>query len=418
MPGICKLKKWSGCFRSVCMPRRWWCDGGGGPRQPTMLPLSLKKGRRPLYRGNRIFCHRLDPPAEKMRRSQNFSTLVVAFLLLVVGIGEFMTCASAFNVPMMFVFGDSFVDSGNNNHLNTTARANHQPYGINFEERRATGRWSDGRIVTDYLADYIGLSYPPCFLDSVNITRGANFGSAGSGILNITHIGGEVLTFTDQVNGFDTYVTNLNQMLGRTLSEYLVSRSIFYINIGNNDVNDYLLDHNATALPFGFRASLLYQMQTKIQQLYRAGARKMIVTSNYALGCAPMYQIYGRCNPVGLNAARYYNQGLFDLLQTLQRTLRGLVIVYANAFQVMMDVHQQPLFYGMRNVTHPCCPNFSRPQNRWCYSSDTFCQQPSGYLFWDTAHPTDAFNRIAAQRFWQGDLRYAFPMNVRTLANL
>lgn len=35
-------------------------------------------------------------------------------------------------VPTLYVFGDSTVDVGNNNNLNTAAKANVFPYGIDF----------------------------------------------------------------------------------------------------------------------------------------------------------------------------------------------------------------------------------------------------------------------------------------------
>ncbi|XP_024519626.1 GDSL esterase/lipase At2g03980 [Selaginella moellendorffii] len=92
-----------------------------------------------------------------------------------------------YDVPALFVFGDSFVDSGNNNFFNTSAKCNHPPYGINFEGRRSTGRWSDGLIVTDYIASFLGLPYPPNFHDKRgNFSTGANFASASAGIFNTT----------------------------------------------------------------------------------------------------------------------------------------------------------------------------------------------------------------------------------------
>lgn len=50
--------------------------------------------------------------------------------------------------PAFFVFGDSLVDSGNNNYIPTLARANYFPYGIDFGF--PTGRFCNGRTVVDY----------------------------------------------------------------------------------------------------------------------------------------------------------------------------------------------------------------------------------------------------------------------------
>lgn len=51
-----------------------------------------------------------------------------------------------------FVFGDSLVDSGNNNYLATTARADSPPYGIDYPTGRPTGRFSNGLNLPDVIS--------------------------------------------------------------------------------------------------------------------------------------------------------------------------------------------------------------------------------------------------------------------------
>lgn len=52
--------------------------------------------------------------------------------------------------PAMYIFGDSVVDSGSNNDRPTRAKANYQPYGIDFP-MGVTGRFTNGFTITDYL---------------------------------------------------------------------------------------------------------------------------------------------------------------------------------------------------------------------------------------------------------------------------
>lgn len=54
-------------------------------------------------------------------------------------------------VPASFVFGDSLLDVGNNNYIVSLAKANHDPYGIDFG--MATGRFSNGRTVADVISE-------------------------------------------------------------------------------------------------------------------------------------------------------------------------------------------------------------------------------------------------------------------------
>lgn len=58
-------------------------------------------------------------------------------------------------VPAMFVFGDSLVDVGNNNHLasvNDSCKANYRPYGVDYHPGQSpTGRFSNGYNLADHL---------------------------------------------------------------------------------------------------------------------------------------------------------------------------------------------------------------------------------------------------------------------------
>lgn len=61
-------------------------------------------------------------------------------------------------VPALFVIGDSSVDSGTNNFLGTLARADHPPYGRDFDTHQPTGRFSNGRVPVDYLGNWLRFS--------------------------------------------------------------------------------------------------------------------------------------------------------------------------------------------------------------------------------------------------------------------
>ncbi|KAK7839427.1 gdsl esterase/lipase 5 [Quercus suber] len=60
------------------------------------------------------------------------------------------------NHVALFIFGDSEVDAGNSNYINTTTdfQANYSPYGENFF-RYPTGRSSNGRLITDFIGKII-----------------------------------------------------------------------------------------------------------------------------------------------------------------------------------------------------------------------------------------------------------------------
>lgn len=58
------------------------------------------------------------------------------------------------SVSAMFVFGDSTVDPGNNNFISTAFRSNFHPYGQDFENQTPTGRFTNGRLTTDFIGKF------------------------------------------------------------------------------------------------------------------------------------------------------------------------------------------------------------------------------------------------------------------------
>ncbi|CAI0433649.1 unnamed protein product [Linum tenue] len=114
----------------------------------------------------------------------------VTMLLIVAAVLPIVVIRTA-EARAFFVFGDSLVDSGNNNYLATTARADSPPYGVDYPTRRPTGRFSNGLNIPDLISERIGQSEPPLPYLSPELTgrrllNGANFASAGIGVLNDT----------------------------------------------------------------------------------------------------------------------------------------------------------------------------------------------------------------------------------------
>lgn len=64
--------------------------------------------------------------------------------------------SEAQNVPAIYVFGDSLIDVGNNNHLSLSlAKANFPHNGVDFPGRKATGRFCNGRNAADFLGKFL-----------------------------------------------------------------------------------------------------------------------------------------------------------------------------------------------------------------------------------------------------------------------
>ncbi|EFJ17274.1 hypothetical protein SELMODRAFT_421228 [Selaginella moellendorffii] len=336
-----------------------------------------------------------------------------AFFLILATLSLDYLVATA-SVPALFAFGDSLVDAGDNEHLNTQARANHPPYGIDFENHQATGRFSNGCLVVDLIASYLGLPYPPAYYGTKNFQQGANFGSASSGVLPNTHTQG-AQTLPQQVDDFQSMASQLQQQLGSNESSSLVSQSIFYICIGNNDVNNEF--EQRKNLSTDFLQSVLDGVMEQMHRLYEMGARKFVVVGLSAVGCIPLnVQRDGSCAPVAQAAASSYNTMLRSALDEMSSTHQGIHIVLTNFYDLMVDTNTNPQQFGFEESTRACCEMGSRVLN--CNDGVNICPDRSKYAFWDGVHQTEAFNKIAAARWWNGTSSDVHPFSIGELAAL
>ncbi|KAL0352922.1 UNVERIFIED_CONTAM: GDSL esterase/lipase [Sesamum angustifolium] len=129
-------------------------------------------------------------------------------------------------VPCLFFLGDSQFDNGNNNLLLTSAKANYPPYGIDYADG-ATGRFSNGRNIADYLAQLLGFEKPvPPFATArgSDIIKGVNYASGGAGILAESGIQlGDRISLDRQLLNHRLTIARLSLLLSKQSSSVLKS---------------------------------------------------------------------------------------------------------------------------------------------------------------------------------------------------
>lgn len=91
----------------------------------------------------------LTAPAILLQKMARLLPLVLSFLVLAVTCYAQDTNSTTL-VPAIMTFGDSSVDVGNNNYLPTIFKANFPPYGRDFVNHEPTGRFCNGKLVTDF----------------------------------------------------------------------------------------------------------------------------------------------------------------------------------------------------------------------------------------------------------------------------
>ncbi|XVF86974.1 hypothetical protein PTKIN_Ptkin18bG0083400 [Pterospermum kingtungense] len=240
--------------------------------------------------------------------------------------------AAAMVVPF-FIFGDSFLDVGNNNYINTSTldQANFWPYGetyFNFP----TGRFSDGRLLSDFIAKHANLPLIPPFLQPGfrQYCHGVNFASAGAGALADT-FKGFVIDLRTQLSYYYKVESWLRQKLGNDESKMTISKAVYLFSIGSNDYMSLFLT-NSTALhnysDSTYVGMVIGNLTTVIKEIYAKGGRKFGFINLLDLGCLPGMRIIksennGSCLEDATSLATLHNRALFKLLFELEKRLKG-----------------------------------------------------------------------------------------------
>lgn len=180
------------------------------------------------------------------------------------------TCTCTKKIPAILVFGDSTVDPGNNNFINTIFKSNHGPYGLNFPGQVSTGRFSDGKLITDMVASTLKIKslIPPYLqpnLSDDNLRTGVSFASAGSGYDEETSTASGVIPITDQVMNFREYKEKLRRIVGDEEATRIISGALVVVSAGTNDFVFSFYDFPTRRLQFhidGYQDFLLSNLQS------------------------------------------------------------------------------------------------------------------------------------------------------------
>ncbi|XP_055823572.1 GDSL esterase/lipase At2g04570-like isoform X2 [Solanum dulcamara] len=289
------------------------------------------------------------------------SIILSQFLLL-------MTKTLAGKVPAIIVFGDSSVDSGNNNQISTVLKSNFEPYGRDFYNKKPTGRFCNGRIPPDFISEAFGLRpFVPAYLDPAysisDFAEGVCFASAGTGYDNATSDVLNVIPLWKEVEYYKEYQKKLRAYAGKKKAKYIIKESLYLVSIGSNDFleNYYSIQSQRSSqyTEEQFQDFLLQLAQNFVHQIYRMGARKISLAGVPPMGCLPLERttnyVSGNgdgCNEKYNNVAQHFNDMLGGLVQRLNNELPGIRVVFADAYNLLLQMITQPSSYGLKLYNH------------------------------------------------------------------
>ncbi|XP_052183032.1 GDSL esterase/lipase 5-like [Diospyros lotus] len=331
-----------------------------------------------------------------------------------------------------FIFGDSYFDAGNNNYINTSTldQANFLPYGETFFHF-PTGRFSDGRLISDFIAEQAGLPLVPPFLqpgaEENCYGNGVNFASAGAGAL-VETFQGWVISLRRQLSNYRKVERLWRHELGKREAKRAMSRAIYLFSIGTNDYFTLFLT-NSTILPSSSHSSyvamVIANLTTAITEVYGGGGRKFGFLNLGPLGCLPGLRILqpednGGCLEEASRLAELHNEALSKMLRRLASHLKGFKYSLYDFNSHARQLMNEPSKYGFKEGRTACC---GTGRFRGAYSCGgrrpvkkfELCENPNEYVFWDSFHLTErAYNHMADQ-MWAGAPPLVKPHNLRHL---
>uniref|UniRef100_A0A1J3G8M9 GDSL esterase/lipase n=1 Tax=Noccaea caerulescens TaxID=107243 RepID=A0A1J3G8M9_NOCCA len=351
--------------------------------------------------------------------------------LLVTSVSSETKCL---NFKSIISFGDSIADTGNSIALSTPNRfpqSAFPPYGETFFHH-PTGRYSDGRIIIDFIAEFLGLPHVPPFYGSKNgnFEKGVNFAVGGATALESSFLEQRGIHFPHtntslrvQLNSFKEILPNLcgspsdcRDMIGNAL--------ILMGEIGGNDYNYPFFDYKPVEEIKELFPFVINRISSAITELVDMGGKTFLVPGEFPLGCSVVYlTLYQTSNkeeydPLTgcLTWLNDFSQDYDKQLQAELNRLRILYphvnIIYADYYNALLRLIQEPAKFGLINNPFSVCCGTGGPYNfsfgvRCGSEGVGCCNDPSKYVNWDGIHMTEAAYRLVAEGLLKGP--YAVP---------
>ncbi|KAK9062728.1 hypothetical protein SSX86_019917 [Deinandra increscens subsp. villosa] len=320
-------------------------------------------------------------------------------------------------VSSVLAFGDSYVDQGNNNYINTTGKVNYHPYGEDFVGGIPTGRFSNGKTIPDFLAEALGVKeYVPPFLDPVisdkDLQTGVSFASGGSGLDPLTTEITTAIPMSVQVDLFKQYIERLRRNINEEAANNIITNSLVVLVVSTNDLLVSFPLRSSQYDALAYSNMLVKLVLNFIQEVYTLGVRRMVVFSAPPIGCLPEVRTVAggpqrRCGDKENNLAQLYNTILEQQLQFWTTSFPQSGVTFFDYYNPLINIIENPKKYGFDVVDKGCCGTGKAEVLYLCNKLTPTCPDRSKYLFWDGLHITEKGYNIIVDQLIQ-DLMNSF----------
>ncbi|CAK7336617.1 unnamed protein product [Dovyalis caffra] len=358
----------------------------------------------------------------------SFQITLIAILLFASSNLAFNTTAqttSGFN--KIYAFGDSFTDTGNTRSATGPAGFGHvsnPPYGSTFFHR-PTNRYSDGRLVIDFVTETLSLPYLPPYLGhkSNALGHGVNFAVAGSTAINHAFFVKNNLTLAMTPQSIQTQMIWFNKFLGSqgckeaapssTACKAVLDDALIWV--GEIGVNDYAYIVGSSVSSDTIRKLAISSVTGFLKTLLKKGVKNVVVQGLPPTGCLPLAMALApQDDRDGLGCVKSVNNQSYTHNVAYQKTVQDLrkqfpdaVIAYLDYWNAYAMVMKNPKSYGFEEPFMACCGSGGPPYNFEPFSTcgtsyASACRNPSQYINWDGVHLTEAMYKVLSHMFLSG----------------
>lgn len=381
----------------------------------------------------------INPPWGQQKRSLLLQLFPVAGVLFVAVFFIFMSIrgarsrnpslllqSSSCHFTSVYNFGDSNSDTGS---VSAVFGRIPPPNGDTFFGK-PSGRYSDGRLIIDFIAEKLGLPYLSAYVDSIgtNFQHGANFAASGSTIqpadAKMINCGFNPLTLDVQLQQFAQFKDRTSDLLHQAKSGLSrpedTSQAMYMMDTGQNDLHAGITSMTEEQVK-KYIPDIIDQFASAIKKLQEQGARAFWIHNTGPIGCLPYFvtrstPAAGSVDQNGCvksynDLAQEFNQQLKNKVSQLRTQLQHPSLTYVDIYSVKYSLISEAKKHGFTDPLGFCCGKSYGDRHVGCGEKaivngtevyGASCINPSAYISWDSIHYTEAANKWVANRILNG----------------